>query len=128
MTAGRVDFVMDQGEDWTCQLVWNDFFDNPITVIDPMRMDIKAPSGSVVHSLIYVTGLPPDEIPPITYNSEAGLIQLHIPSTASDDIPGGIYNYDLWVNVDDGDVFTGNQKTPILRGLFEVRQRITLGI
>lgn len=128
MTAGRMDFVMDQGEDWTAQLVWADFFGNPITVIDPMRMDIKALSGTVVHSLIYVTGLPPDEIPPITYNSEAGLIQLHIPADASNLIPGGIYSYDLWVNVNDGDAFTGNQKTPLIRGVFEVRSRITQGI
>jgi hypothetical protein len=129
MAAGRVDFVIDQGEDFTCQLIWSDFTDNPVPVTTPMRMDIKSPYGEVVHSLIVPDPpLPPDEIPGITYNTTSGLIQLHIPAVVSDTIVGGIYAYDLFVSVDDGAAYAGLQKTRLIQGQLTCRARITTGV
>lgn len=129
MAAGRVDFVIDQGEDFTCQLIWSDFTDNPVPVTTPMRMDIKSPYGEVVHTLAPPdVELPAGEIPAITYNSTSGLIQLHIPSTISTTIPGGVYAYDLFVSVDDGEAYAGIQKSRLIQGQVTCRARTTQGI
>lgn len=129
MAAGRVDFVIDQGEDWTTQLIWSDYSDNPVPVTEPMRMQIKSPYGEIVHTLVVPNPpLPPDEIPPITYNTTSGLIQLHIPAAITTTINGGLYSYDLFVSVDDGAAFAGFQLSRIIQGQVTCRARITTGI
>ena len=129
MAAGRVDFIVDQGEDFTCQLVWSDFSDNPIPVTTPMRMDIKSPFGQVMVSLLVPDPpLPVDEIPPITYNTDSGLIQLHLTKERTNAIPGGVYNYDLFVNVDDGEAYAGFQQHRLIYGQFISRARTTQGV
>jgi hypothetical protein len=127
--AGRVDFVIDQGADFTCQLVWSDFSDNPIPVATPMRMDVKSPFGQVMTTLFVPDPpLPEDEIPPITYNGDSGLIQIHLSKERTQAIPGGTYNYDLFVSVDDGEAYAGLQLTRLIFGSLICRSRTTLGI
>jgi len=129
MSAANVDFLIDQGEDWTVQLVWNDFFDNPIPVVPPMRMDIKSPFGQVMVTLVPPDDpLPPDVIPPITYNTDSGLIQLHLDKTQTNTMQGGIFNYDLFCNVDDGEAFAGSQQVKLIYGTVTIRPAITQGV
>lgn len=128
MAAGRVDFVIDQGEDFTCQLVWSDFTDNPIPVTLPMRMDVKSPAGMVMFTLFPPDELPLDEIPAMTYNTDSGLIQIHISAAQSDLLEGGAYAYDLFSGVDDGETFTGNQLSRVIYGSIISRPRTTQGI
>ena len=128
MAAGPVDLYLDQGADFTAQIVWNDYTDNPIPVTVPMRMDVKSPFGEVVFSLFVPDPIPPDEIPALTYNTDSGLIQIHITKEQADLLTGGSYNYDLFVTVDDGDVGTGDQLAALLYGSVIVRPRITTGI
>jgi hypothetical protein len=128
MAAGRVDLVIDQGADFTAQIVWNDFTDNPIPVTLPMRMSIKSPYGQVMLTLFPPDELPPDDVPAMTYNTDSGLIQIHISKTQADTLVGGVYSYDLFATVDDGDAGTGDQLTRLLYGDVIVRPRITQGI
>lgn len=128
MAAGRVDLVIDQGADFTAQLVWNDFTDNPIPVTLPMRMEVKSPYGQVMLTLFPPDELPPDDVPAMTYNTDSGLIQIHINKEQADTLVGGIYSYDLFVTVDDGDAGTGDQLTRLIYGDVIVRPRTTQGI
>lgn len=126
MAAGRVDFIIEQGEDWTCQLVWTDYFDNPMQVTTPMRMAIKSQYGQVAHELI-VPDVPPaaDEIPAISYNTESGLIQLHMDDDQTAALNPGIYSYDLFCSVEDNAAYAGTQQVKLIYGSVTVRGRVT---
>jgi hypothetical protein len=126
--AGRVDLYVDQGADYTAQLVWNDFTDNPIPVTLPMRMDVKSPYGQVMFSLFPPDPLPTDEIPAMTYNTDNGMIQIHITKEQTDLLAGGMYKYDLFATVDDGDVGTGDQLVRLVFGDLICSSRVTQGI
>lgn len=126
--AGRVDLYLDQGADFTAQVVWNDYTDNPIPVTVPMRMDVKSPLGTTVFSLLVPDPLPPDSIPDLTYNTDNGMIQIHISKENAQLLTGGTYSYDLFATVDDGDSGTGDQLVAVLYGNVIVRPRITTGI
>lgn len=128
MAAGPVELIVDQGADYTAQLVWNDFTDNPIPVTDPLRMDVKSPYGQVMFTLFPPDPMPPDEVPAITYNTDSGLIQIHMTKEQTDLLEGGTYSFDLFVTVDDGDVGTGDQLVALLYGSVIVRPRTTTGI
>jgi hypothetical protein len=128
MAAGPVELIVDQGADFTAQIVWNDYTDNPIPVTLPMRMDVKSPYGQVMFSLFPPDPVPPDEVPAITYNTDNGLIQIHMTKEQTDLLEGGTFHYDLFATVDDGDVGTGDQLVALLYGPVTVRPRITQGI
>jgi hypothetical protein len=124
MAAGNVDLIIEQGEDWTAQVVWTDYYDNPLAVTIPMRMTIRG-GGVVVRELIPPTVITPDEIPEIAYNSESGLIQLHLDSVQTGSLNPGTYEYDLWVNVEDTDAYAGTQQVKLIYGQVIVRGRVT---
>lgn len=126
--AGRVELWVDQGADFTAQIVWNDFTDNPIPVTNPMRMDVKSPYGQVMFSLFPPETLPPADVPAMTYNTDNGMIQIHMSKEQTQLLEGGTYNYDLFATVDDGDAGTGDQLVALLYGPIIVRPRITQGI
>lgn len=128
MAAGRVDFVLDQGADFTAQIVWTDFTDNPIPVTTPMRMDVKSPYGEVLFTLDVPDPLPTDSIPELTYNTDNGMIQIHITKEQADLLVGGQYSYDLFAFVDDGDTGLGDQLVRIIYGSLISRSRTTQGI
>jgi hypothetical protein len=128
MAAGPVELVVDQGADYTAQIVWNDFTDNPIPVTVPLRMDVKSPFGQVMFSLFVPDPLPEFDVPALTYNTDNGLIQIHMTKEQTDLLEGGTYAYDLFATVDDGDAGTGDQLVALLYGPVTVRPRITQGI
>lgn len=126
MAAGRIDLVIDQGEDWTAQIYWTDYYNDPHKVTAPMSMHVKSPLGQTVADLYTPDETwPAGEVAPILYNTETGWIQLHIPATQTNTIPPGNYNYDLFVNIDDGAEYVGTQSVRLLAGTVSVSKRIT---
>jgi hypothetical protein len=117
---------IDQGEDWTCQIVWTDNFDNPQALVAPARMDIKGQDGSIVYTLETNPDIPEGEIPQIALSQTTGLIQLHIPKEATIALAPGNYIYDLFVTVDDGDTYAGDQTSRLIVGTVTVNKRVTV--
>jgi hypothetical protein len=126
MAAAYVPMEIDQGEDFTCQLVYTDEFDEPYLVVDPCRLDIKNNQGAIQLSLETPDSpLPEGEIPEIALSDEAGMIQIHIEDTATEALLPGVYQYDLFVTVNDGNEYAGNQRQRLVYGEVVVNKRIT---
>lgn len=127
MAAQNVPLIIDQGEDFTAQLVWTDEFGSAVNITTPMRLDIRAGGVLPILSLQTPTVTPPDgTIPQITYSPEIGLIQLHIPKEMTVAIPAGDYIYDMFVTVNDDDTYAGNQVVRLMAGQATVNRRITV--
>lgn len=127
MPAENVPLVIDQGEDFTAQIVWTDEYGNPQNIKAPMRMDLRGASVSPVLSLQTPVTDPPDgSIPHITYSPEIGLIQIHIPNAETAALAAGVYNYDMFVTINDGDAYAGDQVVRLLVGQCVVNNRITV--
>lgn len=126
MTAAHVPISIDQGEDWTCQIVYTDDSDQPHNVIAPCRLDIKNNAGATQLSLFTPTGTVPDgSIPDIGLSSEVGIIQLHIEDSVTKALIPGVYKYDLFVTVNDGNAYAGSQVQRLIYGECTVNQRVT---
>jgi len=126
MGAANVPMEIDQGEDWTSSIVYTDDFDQPYNVIAPCRLDIKNSAGATQLSLLTPdTALPDGVIPDIGLSSEIGLIQLHIEDSATAALIPGVYKYDLFVTVNDGNEYAGNQVQRLIYGTVTVNQRVT---
>ena len=131
MAAGNVDLVIDQGEDWTVQLYWTDFFDDPHNLTHPLRMTIKSPLGQNLISLNSV--LPEDQVPgevqSVSWSEDTGWIQIHIPAAQTGAFTPGDYLYDLFVtlNADPAVEFGSplNQTVRLIAGRVHVNKRIT---
>jgi hypothetical protein len=124
--SAQCDFIIDQAADWFVELYWTDYNNVPIPVVSPIRMEIRSSSGALVAELIYDGDLPDGSVPPsILFNAESGLIQLQLTSSQTDNMPPGVYNYDLFVTYQDA------QNNPLLRrqrllyGQVEVRGKVT---
>lgn len=127
MGAAYVPMEIDQGEDWSAQIVYTDDFDQPYNVIAPCRLDIKNAAGATQLSLITPEEeLPEGTIPDIGLSSEIGLIQLHIEDAVTGALIPGVYKYDLFVTVNDGNEYSGNQVQRLIRGDVVVNQRTTI--
>src|SRR4051812_41839279 len=110
MSAAHVPLDIDQGEDWTGTVVYTDDFDIPHNVVAPCRLDIKNGQGAVQLSLTTPDVEPPDgTIPEIMLSSDIGLIQLHIEDSVTAAMVPGVYMYDLFVTINDGNEYAGNQ-------------------
>jgi len=127
MVAANVPMEIDQGEDWTTTIVYTDDFDEPYHLVAPCRLDIKSRQGA-----IQLTLETPDEevpegtIPAIGISEDIGLIQLHIEDSVTASMVPGVYKYDLFVTVNDGDEYAGNQVQRLIAGPCTVNQRITI--
>jgi hypothetical protein len=127
MSAAYVPMDIDQGEDWTSNVIFTDDMDQPQNVIAPCRLDIKSATGAIQLSLSTPDDPPPDgEIPEITLSSDIGLIQLHIEDSVTSNLVPGVYKYDLFVTVNDGDEYIGNQVQRLIKGECTVNQRVTV--
>ena len=127
MGAAYVPLDIDQGEDWTATIVYTDDLDQPYNVISPCRLDIKNNQGATQLSLTTPDVEPPDgTIPEIALSSEEGLIQLHIEDLVTGAMLPGSYKYDLFVTVNDGNAYAGNQVQRLIRGEVTVSQRVTV--
>lgn len=118
-----VPLAIDQGADYSVQIYWTDAGNNPFTVLHPMRMDIRASTGQLIYSL---TSDSPntEEQPNILYNSDSGLIQLTIPSSATAGFASGEYSYDLFVTYSDEAVGQARSHR-LIRGSVYVYGRVT---
>ncbi len=126
MAAANVPMEIDQGEDWTASIVYTDDFDQPYNVIPPCRLDIKNAGGATQLSLLTPdTDVPEGTIPDIGLSSEIGLLQLHIEDSVTAALIPGVYKYDLFVTVNDGDEYAGNQVQRLIYGSVTVNQRVT---
>jgi hypothetical protein len=126
MSAAFVPMEIDQGEDWTSTVVYTDDFDEPYNVIAPCRLDIKSQQGAIQLSLSTPVDTPPDgTIPAILLSSEIGMIQLHIEDSVTKALQPGVYKYDLFVTVNDGDEYAGSQVQRLIAGTVTVNQRVT---
>lgn len=128
MAAAHVDLVIDQGEDWSCQIYWTDFYNNPHKLAHPLRMEIRSSLGQTIHTLNSDEDFPAGSIEPIAWSNETGWIQLHIPEESTKTFPPGIYSYDLFVSVNDGAVYAGHQQVRLIYGSMTVNARVTQGI
>jgi hypothetical protein len=126
MGAAYVPMEIDQGEDWTTSIVYTDDYDEPYNVIAPCRMDIKSNGGATQLSLnTPEVTLPEGEIPELGISSEIGLIQIHIEDSITAALIPGVYKYDLFVTVNDGNEYAGNQVQRLVYGEVVVNQRVT---
>ena len=126
MGAAYVPMEIDQGEDWTSSIVYTNDFDEPYNVIAPCRLDIKTPQGATQLSLTTPdSDVPPGTIPEIALSSEIGLLQLHIEDSVTANLLPGVYKYDLFITVNDGNEYAGNQVQRIIYGDVTVNQRVT---
>jgi len=126
MSGANVPMEIDQGEDWTASITYTNDFDEPYTVIAPCRMDIKNKMGATQLTLTTPeVEIPDGSIPQIGLSSEVGIIQLHIEDTVTASLVPGVYKYDLFVTVNDGNVYAGNQRQRIVYGTCTVNQRVT---
>ena len=126
MTAAYVPIDIDQGEDWSAQIVYTDEFDEPYQLRAPCRLDIKNQAGALQLSLISPDEeLPDGEIPQIGISSDIGLLQLHIEDSVTEALMPGTYKYDLFVTINDGGEYAGNQRQRLIYGPVTVNQRVT---
>jgi hypothetical protein len=126
VSAANVPMEIDQGEDWTSSIVYTDDFDLPYNVIAPARMDIKNVQGAIQLSLTTPESTPPEgTIPEIGISPEIGLLQIHIEDSVTAAMQPGVYKYDLFVTVNDGDEYAGNQVQRLIYGDVTVNQRVT---
>jgi len=127
MGAAYVPLEIDQGEDWTTSIVYTDDFDEPYNILPPCRLDIMSPQGATQLSLTTPdTDVPEGTIPEIALSSEIGLIQLHIEDSVTGAMMPGTYKYDLFVTVNDGNAYAGNQVQRLIYGEVNVNKRVTL--
>lgn len=124
--AENLPLVINQGEDWTVQIIWTDSFDEPLPVIHPCRMSIKSQAGQTLAELETDPDIPEGEVPTIALSSEQGLLQLHIAAEQTAAMPPGFYHYDLFVTLDAEDDFPGDQRHRLLYGQVTVNKRVTL--
>lgn len=126
MAAGSIQMVIDQGEDFTADIIWTDALDAPVNVVHPCRLDIKSKTGATLISLETNPDLPIDEIPEIGLSSELGTLQLHIPRSVTSAFVPGQYIYDLFVTADDGNTYAGPQLIRLIAGTCNIAKRVTV--
>lgn len=118
---------IDQGEDFTAEIVWTDQYDEPVEVQHPCRMQIKAENGQVFVDLETDPEIPDGDVPGLAISPSMGLIQIHIPHTQTQAMLAGInYFYDIFVTLGDQSSYGGPQRDRILYGPVEVNKRTTV--
>lgn len=127
MPAENVPLVIDQGEDFTAQIVWVDQNGSAQPIKAPIRMDLRGASSIPILSLRTPEVDPEDdEIPQISYSPDIGLIQIHIPKEMTKALVSGVYRYDMFVTTSDGGAYAGDQVIRLLVGEAVVNRRITV--
>ena len=127
MPAANVPIVIDQGEDYTAQIIWTDADGAGQKLAAPIRMDIMGAGGQIVMSLTTPEVEAPDnQVPEITFSPDIGLIQIHIDKGQTAALPAGQYVYDMFCTINDGEAYAGNQQVRLLVGQVTVNKRITV--
>lgn len=117
-----------KGEDWTADFIWSDQYDSGMPIAHPCRMDIKSKDGSTLVSLMTDPDIPDGEIPGISISPNIGLMQMHIPGSATGSFSPGQYVFDIYATYDDGNDYVGPQYKFLVSGQVQVIKNIsTLG-
>jgi hypothetical protein len=130
------DISVDRGADFTMQIVWTDPNNQPYEVVHPIRMQARSSTGQVVLDLTSEADeqTDPEEatVPPLTYSTEGGFIQVFIPYSTTEGLTPGTYYYDMFVtyNASVYSLTTGNTSTEVRRfkliyGKLTVEGRVT---
>ena len=125
MSAANLPLVINQGEDWTVDIVWTDNYDEPMAVVHPCRLEIKNRQGQTLVSLESDPDIPEGTIPGINISTDIGLMQFHIPREQTSALPPGEYHYDLFASVTDNNEYSGDQVARLLYGAVTVNKRVT---
>jgi hypothetical protein len=123
VSAGVVDLMMDQGEDWSIQIYWTDMYNNALEIVDPIKMDIKNDAGQVIYSMQF--GVLEGSIATISYAGDSGFIQLQIPTAITRDFVPGNYFYDLFISTPDPDSDIPVKLTRLIKGQLFVDAKVT---
>jgi hypothetical protein len=133
--AAYADISIDQGADFTMQVIWTDPANEPYEVIHPIRLQARAATGQVMLDLTsYADGaeIPEGVQPTITYNSDSGVIQLQVPYSLTSTIPHGELYYDLFTtyrapvyDLTSGVESSTERRAKILTGKITVEGRVT---
>jgi hypothetical protein len=127
MPAANVPLVIDQGEDFTAQIIWTDDYGNPQNMTRPIRMDIKGAGTQPILSLETPDVEPADgTVPEISFSNDIGMVQIHISASQTAALNPGHYIYDLFVTVEDNGVYAGAQRFRLMAGSVIVNKRITV--
>lgn len=126
MPAANVPLVIDQGEDWTTDIIWTDEHDEPVPLVHPCRLDVRSMGGQVAFTLETNPETPEGEIPGINVSTDIGLLQLHASHEVTAALAPGVYHYDLFVTCDDENEYAGLQRTRLLYGSVTVNKRVTV--
>lgn len=125
--AENLPMVIDQGSDFTAQLIWTDSFDDPVAVVHPCRLDIRGAANQPIASMETDPELPEGETPSISLSTETGLLQLHLPAEQTAAMLPGVYHYDLFATLDAGaDSPMPTQVQRLIYGSVTVNKRVTV--
>lgn len=128
MALAYVPLIIDQGEDWTAQVIITDQNGNNLDLARPMQMDMKNQVGLLVlslHSISVEDEQTTLDIPEISFSSDIGMIQIHINKDVTSAMDPGTYSYDLFASVDDGNVYAGSQRIRVIAGNATINKKVT---
>jgi hypothetical protein len=122
----RVDLQIDKGESWSVQLYWTDQYDEALSVTNPMRMMVKS-GVTLINTYISVSDAPTGgQLQYISFNTETGFIQISLPSSHTNTLTPGIYQYDLFAEIEDpDDLANPTKRTKVIGGEFIVAASTT---
>ena len=105
-------------------IIWTDQFDEPVEVVHPCRLTMKADSGQIFVDLETDPEIPEGDVPGLNISTSMGLIQVHIPRTQTAALlPGTNYVYDLFVSLESA--YGGTQRERLVYGDVQVNKRVT---
>ena len=130
----QVDLHVKQSGAYTAQIYWFDDYDQPIPVVGPARMDVRTNDADKTLLLRcedteVITGDTARGYLRLT--EQAGVIEIYIPHTTTDEIPVGAHVYDLFVNYkrrgeDDSTPFGGEYHVrSVISGMMVVHPAVT---
>lgn len=122
--SDSLDIVFDVAEDLVIQLFWTDVYGLPIPITSPVQCDVKDANGQII--MRFAENTDPTVEPRITYITSTGFIQMTAPRIVTEDIPPGMYNYDIFAGVVSTDSATFNsQVKKIIGGRMIAEQNVT---
>ena len=115
MTAGIYNFTIDQGAQYTTQIIWADSSGNPINLTGysaamQLRLQAASPNPSALNLTSSNGG--------ITITPLAGEMDILMTSTQTGDLSPGFYVYDL-------EIALGSVVTRIIQGQITVSAQVT---
>lgn len=101
--SNQVDLSVKAGEDYTCQMWWQDYYGEPIPVLQPLRMEIRTNDDQ--RSLVaYCEDSAVDAEDTLrgylSVTSHIGLVEVYLPKGTTSQMQPGTHVYDLFAPYD----------------------------